>query len=478
MKLRLLLIFLSMSYCISSMFFFHLDAIIDEYYFIGFLVLSFGTIAYLFNDEHFLSSMFGFSFTVAYYFAMCTFFGGYCKTTWYFEAFDYGCNQKLHTRSLLVYVSSHSIYFLIILSYIKKIPWNWEGFSNKFKSKSFSLAIFFGLLGTLIFYLSSYPASTDVLYASGKAYSPMVPGAILNFLAPMLLIIGFVTIHLVDKYDSKTVRLYLLYSLAVIFYFPLMSGDRSGAIGFFIVWFILFYKLSLISKIKKIVGLAIAFISFYVLMIIVGAVRSLAYSYGLLVAVERGWRNLLKEAFKESTSNFSIYLDSSLADAFQQMHWHMINAVKYYDIGKGDNGISFFNLLPQSIPEYVAMAIGFERPLGATESLRALVPHGGGFYIYAQGYFNYGIIGAFITAIVFGTFIVIVENSFKNSNSIMYGAYFAYLSTLMNGVLYSWQPLIKEIQMFILLSIFINFLFRFSLIKRRNPINTSEIIIN
>lgn len=448
-------------FLIFGFFFFVNEVIPSENFFISFLATNFLCLVYLGSKEHYLSAAFGFSFTVAYYVAMCTYFGQYCKTSWYFQSFDYGCDEELNVRSLLVYVVAHSLYFLLQFLFIKNIKWQWNSDDRKLKVRAYNLALFFGALGALLFYLSSYPASTSVAYAGGEAFKPVVPGALLNLLSPMILIIGLVLMAIVDKYDSKVFKRYRLFGLFLMVYFPLRSGDRSGAVGFFIVWFMLFYQLSPVKRANKIISMGIAASLFFIVMTLVASMRAYAYSIGLINALSLGWEDLFKASLEESNGKFSLYIDSSLADAFQQMHWHMINAVKFYDIGLGDNGTSFYNLLPQSVPEVVADLIGFSRPIGATESLRALAPHGGGFYIYAQGYFNFGIMGAFFTALVFGLFIVKCENWFKTHNPIYYGAYFAYLSTMMNGVLYSWQPLIKEMQMLLLLTYLLYFLYRF-----------------
>ena len=127
---------------------------------------------------------------------------------------------------------------------------------------------------------------------------------------------------------------------------------------------------------------------------------------------------------------------------------------------------TFINLIPQQIPQFLADLIGFQRPLSDPWILMKYVFHGGGFYIFAEAYWNGGILPLSIFTFVITYIIIKLEIFFKKHDVAYYLAYPIFLFLIPVNNFYGILPLIRGIE-YGLIALFLIYLYKKIRIRRR-----------
>jgi hypothetical protein len=136
-----------------------------------------------------------------------------------------------------------------------------------------------------------------------------------------------------------------------------------------------------------------------------------------------------------------------------QSYWHLLHTIDLYESGVRLDGASFADLLPQSIPEVVANAVGYQRPPSGPVRLFEYRVHGGGMFIIGEGYWNFGLVGAMLVGLASALLAVKLEAWFRRQDPIVVCSYFATIGTVGFGVYYGLQTFVKSIEIALVLGL-------------------------
>ncbi len=182
-------------------------------------------------------------------------------------------------------------------------------------------------------------------------------------------------------YRSATFKVCAAVVLFNTFFFRLMRGERGGALGVLLILAILVHRV--FRGPYKNVLFVLVFILAAALMQVLGHVRSLAADFGFTTAIETSVREYV----------IPIGEDISLVQMLPQSFWHLLHTVDLYELGLGRHGETYLKLPGQTVPDFVANWIGYERPINEAWVLAEYRTHGGGLFVVAEGYWNFGYAG-------------------------------------------------------------------------------------
>jgi hypothetical protein len=120
------------------------------------------------------------------------------------------------------------------------------------------------------------------------------------------------------------------------------------------------------------------------------------------------------------------------------------------------------------MPAFVADAIGFERPLNTAWLLGHYRAHGGGMFIVAEGYWNFGFFGAGLIAAFISVTTITAEHWIRKQKPIMIGIYLALMGSCGFGLFYGLQGLARALEILIALALLLRLGFRFE-VRRPRP---------
>ncbi len=272
----------------------------------------------------------------------------------------------------------------------------------------------------------------------------------LALLAGFLLVIAMVSAVRCWGYYSNGYRLLIAIALCTVLYFRWFRGQRASSFPVFLTIIFLFHLNSKITPWKKVVGLALAAFLLVAALNIWARVRNEAASIGTWNAVTQN----LDAAIPDTSRPLSIKM-------IPQSYWHLLHTIDLYKSGVRLNGTSFTDLVPQSIPEAVAKAVGYQRPPSGPVRLYDYRIHGGGMFILGEGYWNFGLIGALLVAIASAALAVRLESWFRKQEPIVVCTYFATIGTVGFGTYYGLQTFVKSIEIALVLGLAMKFVLVF-----------------
>lgn len=207
-------------------------------------------------------------------------------------------------------------------------------------------------------------------------------------------------------------------------YFKLLRGSRSTAFGFLILLALLYFTLSK-SKWK---GWIIASMIPAALMFLLGwaHVRGHAAEIGVGRALLEGSSSTIRDIQQGDATNL---------DRFPKITWDMLETTYLYESGVRRNGETYWNLIPQTLPSFVAEMIGYERPLSEPWILAYYFPHGGGIFTVAEAYWNFGLAGVIGFAWALGWICIWAERFYRSLPPVFaYGYYGAVVISAENAL--------------------------------------------
>lgn len=240
----------------------------------------------------------------------------------------------------------------------------------------------------------------------------------------------------------------VLYLSTLVFFFRLLRGDRGGALVFFAAVGVIYYSRSQRGTLRKALILSAAATSLFVLFEIWGHVRASAYDIGLWNSIVQGWTKKVSGDFLSGDM-----VDPLTVTLIPQSYWHLLHCIDLHDTGTSLNGETIRALVPQAVPELVANIVGFERPLNGAWRLADYRVHGGGMYILAEGYWNYGLAGAAGVSTFFALVCVGFERWFAARSPLLTPAYFGYMGSFAPSIYYGLQPNLRMLQLAVLVAV-------------------------
>lgn len=128
--------------------------------------------------------------------------------------------------------------------------------------------------------------------------------------------------------------------------------------------------------------------------------------------------------------------------------FHFLYTIQLIKDGISLEGITFLNLIPQSMPTFVYDVFGAERPLNDNTKLGLHYNHLGGFFSFANAYWNGGIITALLFMLILTLFFIWFDRRlFQHNTSNIYRAlYLIYLPVVIIQFFYGVQGLVRAIE--------------------------------
>ncbi|GLS34422.1 hypothetical protein GCM10010869_00100 [Mesorhizobium tianshanense] len=133
-----------------------------------------------------------------------------------------------------------------------------------------------------------------------------------------------------------------------------------------------------------------------------------------------------------------------------QSLYHLLYAVQLIKDGISLSGLTFINLIPQALPEFLDGVL-WDRPLNDNYRLMEYYHHGGGFLILANVYWNGGlaVVGPFFAALS-TIFIVFDKHLVKASTGVIYRAvYWLWIPIMIVQLGYGVQGEFRVVQLLI-----------------------------
>ena len=296
-------------------------------------------------------------------------------------------------------------------------------------------------------------------YPANKELWGLLDSGGVAILAPL----SFVgALFIARKYKVKRVFRFITYlALLSVATHYLLAGNRGSFLVIFVgaisvYWFLLKRR----SKVK---ALNIVILGIFTVRFLVhwGNVRMRAYEDGLLNAI-------LQTYPIQHSGNFSV-ADFTLIPA---SFGHYLHVVDLYAQGVRLHGETFLALIPQAIPSFVANWLDYEIPLNSAWRLAAYRTNGGGMYIFAEAFWNFGFWGPTLLAAVLSIGVVAIERYFSGRRNVAKMFYFGFVGSFSFSVFYGMLPMVRMFQIIAVVMVII--MFSEQRKKRRAPVYSNS----
>lgn len=346
-------------------------------------------------------------------------------------------SQAVH--ALLVFVCL----FLALLLWQAPAGWDWEEASPSEKGFAKATWWFFLLTALILGALTSQgDLITQSAYHSAEWKSHQWETyAGLDALWTML---GICALSATLRAYGQRHRLFyftLIVLLGAILYFKLLRGQRSTAFGFMIFLALLYYTLSK-SKWKGWVIVSMIPAAF-VFLIAWASVRGEASEVGLGRALFESSSSTLRDIQEGSVTRL---------DRFPKITWDMLETTFLYESGIRRNGQTYLNLIPQTVPSFVAELIDYERPLTEPWVLAHYFPHGGGIFMVAEAYWNFGLAGVVGLALILGWICIGAERFYRALPPVFTYGYYGAVVISAENVLVGIQSFVRGLEIALLIT--------------------------
>jgi hypothetical protein len=231
----------------------------------------------------------------------------------------------------------------------------------------------------------------------------------------------------------------VLFELVV---FSVLTGNRAATFGILAVLGMMAHAAS--KSPWRHWAAAGAFVAAIILLQVLAQFRS--------EAADSGIRRAAWESVTEAPKTLTID-DVRTIQMFPQSFWHLLHTVDLYDSGAGRGGESFANVVPQAMPGFIADWVGFKRPVNDAAVLAGFKQHGGGMFVIAQGYWNFGFLGAVGTGAGIGMLVVLFERRFRSREPLLGVGYLTMIVASVFGLVYGLQSYVRALEIALLLAV-------------------------
>lgn len=301
---------------------------------------------------------------------------------------------------------------------------------------------------TVLFFVSSIALilffTTATIYQAPYPYNKRL--GFINFpdsLRPFL-VLPYLFAYFVMKIKNNFRNAVSVIGYKILFFFALyfillLIGPRGAATGLIIL--LMFFDLLTDNRwYAKVINLFIALIFVYFTIFLWPSMRFDIYSMGFLDALTHAWTRVTSI----NTNFFSTQF--SLIPMIPQTLFHFLYVVALLDHGVNLQYQTFINLIPQQMPAFLESIFG-ERPLNDNYLLMKYFFHGGGFYIFANAYWNGGLTPLILFTGIVSWLLVKIEIFFKNVKDPLYFlAYPIFIILLPVNTLYGIQPFVRGLE--------------------------------
>ena len=349
-----------------------------------------------------------------------------------------------------ILLASSSLYFLIALKWAPGSVWQWAPGDDAELRIAKYLALSSFIMAMILIPLTSFgPLITLVPYGTSSARAvgggPLSGSPGLMLLSGYTLILASVSSIRAWGISSKTVKLIIVVGCMLLFYYYTMRGNRAMTAGVAIVLLLVYLIMSRRDPWEKLILYITSCLAIIIWAQVWGYVRSYAASQGLMRAMIIGWRRGVENSFVKGMHPLRLQM---LPGAY----WHMLDIVMLYHEHVRLHGLSIMNLVPDMVPKFLEHMMRFHRPLSIPWILSHYMSNGGGMYVIAEGFWNYGFWGALGVAAFLALVAVGAERWIRQQVPLISGAYFAFILIVPYGMFYALQGLARGLETAVALS--------------------------
>jgi hypothetical protein len=314
---------------------------------------------------------------------------------------------------------------------------------------------------------------TDASYASLEytQNSGPIGSAGIELISTFLLVFVIVAAVRAYGYQSWHYRAIALLVVVAVFYFRMLRGDRSASLGIFTTLALLYFVNSTHSKRLKLALLSSGATILYFIYEVWGIVRANAAEQGFISSIFNGFIRVFDDFFG---SGSQAGFDPLKITLLPQSYWHLLHTIDLYQSQITLGGTSFIDLIPQSIPAFLSDMIGFERPLNGAWRLAEYRVHGGGMFVLAEGYWNFGLLGGAIIAVGLALIAIQLEKWHRKQEPLLYCTYFAFLGTFGFGIFYGLQSLVKSFEIAFAIALMMSLILKWYRAKQQRLLYLAE----
>ena len=354
---------------------------------------------------------------------------------------------RLIALAYSVLLCTSSVYHLLTLWFVPHRQWRWRS-PDRIEQRLADRLRWVFLVGGTVMVVITVPGSpiTDAPYASALSVQQAGMAAEisgLSLLGIFLLSFAIVAAVRAKGYASLQFKLSTAYVIALVAYFRLLRGDRGGSLGVFITLAFVFYMSSKKPKWQKNLTMLLSAVLLFGFLQVWAAVRAEAHASGVWTSMATN----LSAAYPDLSHPLDIQL-------LPQSYWHLLHTIDLYTSGISLNGRTVPDLVLQSIPSFIADAFHYERPLNGAWLLASYRINSGGIYVIAEGFWNFGMVGALVVAVFLATLAIKLEAWYRNQHPVLASTYFAFLGTFGFGLFYGVQPLVKSLEVALVIAWF------------------------
>ncbi|MBV9303339.1 MAG: hypothetical protein JOY62_03680 [Acidobacteriaceae bacterium] len=347
----------------------------------------------------------------------------------------------LVNTAFAVLLSCSSIYYGLVCWLAPKQTWVWRA-PDKGEIAFAKLVRNLSLpAGILLLALTSLGIDIrQVAYgAQDSQGNPIVQSSGLQLIALFLLAFALVSTARVFRLRSFQFIIVATIVVSCIAYFLTMHGDRSGTLVIlttlgFLFWFDAKNKTA--TKCLVLLIYCAAVFEFYQLW---AFVRWNAVFYGLVGAIQEYFNTSSNSASRGAFDPLAVQL-------LPQSYWQLLHSIDLYQNGVALGLRRFFDLIPQSIPQFISDYFGYERPINGAWLLSQYRITSGGFFVIAEAYWNSGVWGSLATSAALAGIAIGLERWYRRQSPLFSMTYLPIAGSFGFMLFYGMQPLVKALE--------------------------------
>jgi len=310
---------------------------------------------------------------------------------------------------------------------------------HKISQKKINIMIIVLLIISIVIFIL-----TATVFEASYPYNKKMGLIILPDTIRPLLVIPFLLVYFIIKtqsnfYNTFKVLLYKLLFFFVLFYLLLIIGPRGSATG--LIGLLLLFDLITDKRLStKMLNLSLNIYILYVLILLWPSMRWDISHVGFFDAYQL--------SYEKANSMFDAFLSTQFyaVPMIPQTLFHFLYVNDLITRGISLDNQTFINLIPQQMPAFLESIFG-SRPLNDNYLLMKHFFHGGGFFIYANAYWNGGITPLVIFTSVVAWVLVQIEKFFKNVKDSKYLIpYPIFIYLLPVNTFYGIQPFVRGLE--------------------------------
>lgn len=259
------------------------------------------------------------------------------------------------------------------------------------------------------------------------------------FILPLFFVYFMVKSQSNYKINMQTLFFKSLIYLS-IFSVILLRGSRGASVGLMILLLIFDFLCDKSNVFKRFTILSLDACFLFLIFFLWQYVRTVAYEEGFLISIINGI-----SIYREQLSLENIFVAGLVLPLLPQSIFHFLYTIDLIEKGVSLNYATFINLIPQQLPSFLD-GILWTRPINDNYILMEYFQHGGGFYIFANAYWNGGIVPMILFTAAVSYLLVCIERYCKKIDIFLL-AYPIFIVIVPITTFYGIQPFVRGLEL-------------------------------